>query len=507
MGILALRLSQGLRRAAICGVPVALLACHGDESSPVTRQAKVRPEIDTVVLISIDSLRADRLGAYGYKAPTSPTLDRLASQGLLFTRAYSTSSWTLPAHAAMLSGLDDYAHGAYQDRSPISDGVTTLPVRLGRAGIESTGFFAGPFLHPSYGFARGFDQYIDATSYGWKPGGEIGKDIPHAASHRDITNPIVLERLAAWLGGDAPTAEDGRRRHFVFIHLWDVHYDYIAPPEYVEIFDSDYEGGLDGRDFLRNPRIRPDMAARDLQHLLALYDAEIRYTDETIARALELFDSHGMLENSAIIVTSDHGDEFFDHGGVGHGLTLHEEVIRVPMILWLRGLHSTRSTSDRIVSHIDVVPTICDLFEVDCGYDGLGESFFSDYVGHAPAARRQDALAELTSSHFGLDLTARIDSTGAILRDNRSGRLLYEPLRGTSDPSRFFRVHANTIDRNPEVVGTAASLMRKRSVDAKRLGKTIQGDGKRVERAIDANTIKQLEALGYLQGEATEEVR
>ena len=314
----------------------------------------------------------------------------------------------------------------------------------------------------------------------------------------------MLEKVDAWLERRATGIRDARRRSFVFIHLWDVHYDYIPPPEYIEIFDPGYDGTLDGRDFLDNPRIRPDMPARDLQHLLALYDAEIRYTDDTIARLLELFDAHDMLNRSAILVTADHGEEFFEHGGIGHGFTLHEEVLRVPMILWLPGLRPARSTSERVASLIDVAPTVCELFAADCGYDGLGESLLPDYLEQSPAASRQDALAEITNSHIGLDLTARIDSAGAILSDNRSGRLTYGPARRPGAPGSSFSVNAKRLDRYPEAVRRSVDQMRKRSARARREGARIRRGEKTEQQPIDPRTLEQLEALGYLGREAGE---
>jgi arylsulfatase A-like enzyme len=477
----------------ILGLAAVLVACSNE---------KALPEIETVVLISIDSLRADRLGVYGHTAPTSPTLDRLATEGLLFKRAYSTTSWTLPSHAAMLTGLDDYAHGAYQALSPISDGVVTLAERLEKAGTESTGFFAGPFLHPTYGFARGFDQYIDATSYGWKTEGKPSVNIPHDASHRDVTNPIILNKVSAWL--DDRTArrnatEDTPHRSFVFIHLWDVHYDYIPPPEYVKIFDPDYTGSLSGDDFRDNPLIRPNMPKRDLQHLLALYDAEIRYTDDTIAQILELFDAHGMLETTAVIVTADHGEEFFDHGRTGHGLTLHEEVVRVPLILWLSGRRPVRSTSEQVVSLIDIAPTVCELLAVDCGYSGIGNSLVPDYMEQNPPARRQDALIELTNAFLKLEMTARVDSGGSILSDNRSGKLFYSSSGGSAAADKPVQLNEKTLDRHPQAIRTAANQLRKRSAEAKELGAMILRGETADAKPIDPHTLEQLKLLGYLE--------
>jgi arylsulfatase A-like enzyme len=480
-----------------------LVHCGCHEAPPGSDPNGDLSEIDTVILISIDSLRADRLGAYGHSAPTSPTLDGLAAAGLLFTRAYSTTSWTLPSHAAMLSGFDDYAHGAYQARSPISSGITTLPERLRQAGVENTGFFAGPFLHPSYGFARGFDHYIDATSYGWNPEGELGHHIPHAASHRDITNPIVLERVRSWLDARADGLNDGAipTRSFIFIHLWDVHYDYIPPVEYVTIFDPDYTGTLSGEDFLDNPRIRPGMPERDLQHLLALYDAEIRYTDDTLAQLLELFETKNMLEKGAVIVTADHGEEFFDHGRVGHGLTLHEEVLRVPLILWLPARRPIRSISERVTSHIDIAPTVCALLAVNCQYDGIGNSLLPDYLEPDLPAGRQDALAELTNTLFNLDLTARVDSKGVVVLEKRSGRISYSSIPGPGRRKKPTHGNIQTLDRLPKTIRGAVNQLRDRNAEARMKGALLDHGAKPDQKSIDPATIDRLRALGYLGDE------
>ncbi len=503
----ALRPRGVLRSAVLINLTVACIACGNGAPAPSPGTLEALPPIETVILISIDSLRADRLGAYGHSAPTSPTLDRLAAQGLRFTRAYSTTSWTLPSHAALLSGLDDYTHGAFRARKAISDAVITLPMRLAGSGVESTGFFSGPFLHPSFGFGRGFERYVDATSYGWKAEGSVGGNVPHDSSHRDVTNPIVVEKVTGWLDERAARRSDAPPRSFVFIHLWDVHYDYIAPPEYVQIFDPDYEGTLDGRDFLENPEVRPDMPARDLQHLLALYDAEIRYTDDTIARLLELFDAHGMLDNSAIIVTADPGEEFFDHGRVGHGLTLHDEVLRVPLIFWVSGVRPARTTSDHVASLIDVTPTVCALFAVECGYDGLGDSLLGEYLEPNPSPGRGDALAEVSNPFLGVDLTARVDSAGVVLRDNHSGLLTYGRARGAGAPEQVLGVNEKKLESHPQEVRTAVSQMRQRSEDAKRRGVEIQRNQGVDEKPIDTRTLEQLEALGYLEPEGNRNAR
>ena len=322
-----------------------LLAAFG---TAACRPASARPaERPDVILVSIDSLRFDHLGCYGYAKATSPTIDGLASRGVRFETAVSTTSWTLPAHAAMLSGLFDTSHGVVDNGLALPEDVQTLPEILRAAGYRTAGFFGGPYLDPAYGFAKGFDHYESCMS-------------PEVAdSHRDVTGPRTVAAVKAWLDG-AGSAGDARPL-FLFIHLWDVHYDYMPPKEYVERFDPGYEGTLDGSDFLRNPAVEPRMAPRDFDHLLALYDGEIRFTDENLGRILDDFGRRGRPSKPLVLVTADHGEEFFEHGNKGHQRSLFEEVVRVPWIVcWPGQLDAGRVVRDQ-VRLVDLMPTVLSL--------------------------------------------------------------------------------------------------------------------------------------------------
>ena len=483
---------------------VLLIGCASLLACGVPGPDSEIPPVDTLILVSIDSLRADHLGAYGYDRPTSPTIDRLAGEGLLFSRAYSTTSWTLPSHAALLTGLDDYSHGAIGPRNPLPENVDTLAEQLGRVGVRSVGFFTGPFLHPSYGFGQGFGEYVDCTSYGWEPEGDPATDTPHDASHRDVTNPILLEKISGWLDArSAEMAQKGKRPHFfVFIHMWDVHYDYIPPPEYVQRFDPDYRGDLTGEDFLDNERIHRDMPPRDLQHLVSLYDAEIRYTDDTLGELLRLFEQRNWLQRSAVIVTSDHGEEFFEHGGYGHGLSLDEEVLHVPLILWIAGQRPVRSVSNEVVSLIDVMPMVCDLFGADCRSHGAGVSLWPQYWDPQPQALRGDALAEITNRYLKRNMTAVVDEKGKLIRWNESGRLIYYPEpRQEGEARGSFRVKRRKLARYPAEVRETLELLQRRETRARREGTRARESAAPSDAKIDPDTLRQLEALGYLEEE------
>jgi arylsulfatase A-like enzyme len=313
--------------------------------APGCRPAPTGPaERPDVILVSIDSLRSDHLGCYGYRKETSPAIDGLASRGVRFETAVSTTSWTLPAHAAMLTGLFDTSHGVVDNGLGLPEDVRTLAEDLRSAGYRTAGFFGGPYLDPAYGFGKGFDHYESCMS-------------PEVAdAHRDVTGPRTVAAVKAWLDG-ACSAGDARPL-FLFVHLWDVHYDYMPPREYVERFDPGYEGTLDGSDFLRNPAVEPHMAPRDFDHLLALYDGEIRFTDENLARILDDFERRKRPSKPLVLVTADHGEEFFEHGNKGHQRSLFEEVVRVPWIVcWPGHLDAGRIVRDQ-VRLVDLVPTV-----------------------------------------------------------------------------------------------------------------------------------------------------
>ncbi|MFQ5491669.1 MAG: sulfatase-like hydrolase/transferase, partial [Phycisphaerae bacterium] len=212
--------------AGVTGIGCKRLATPSDDApaTPVTPAAP--PVQPNVLLISIDTLRPDHLGCYGYDRPTSPRIDRLASEGVLFENHISSTSWTLPAHAAMFTSLVDSVHGCTDTDKKLSDSMVTLAERFSSAGFDTVGFFAGPYLHPAFGLAQGFDQYEDCTSYAqtldstpvesWAMDPKIMQD-----SHQDITTPAVLEAVKSWLAGHTSG------RFFMFVHLWDVHFDFI----------------------------------------------------------------------------------------------------------------------------------------------------------------------------------------------------------------------------------------------------------------------------------------
>jgi arylsulfatase A-like enzyme len=324
-----------------------------------------------VLLISVDSLRADHLSCYGYRSatrpgePTSPIVDReLAQGGLRFARAVSTTSWTLPAHMSLFTGEPQELHGVKSIENRLHESHALLAELLRAERWRTAGFWSGPNLHPEFGFGRGFEQYVDCSSApvqdpavfhtNGDPQATANLQTAERASHQGITGPKVVEEFSRWFSG----VGEGER-FFAFVHFWDVHFDYAAPKEF-DVFDPDYGGAVNGSNFWELAK-DPQRSPRDVQHLLALYDAELRFTDKNLGAILDALRARGRLDDTLVVFVSDHGEEFFEHGLFGHNHSLYEEVVRIPLLMRYPPIFAAGSRSDALVSLADVAPTILDL--------------------------------------------------------------------------------------------------------------------------------------------------
>ncbi len=349
-------------------VPLSLLALLACTAEPV-------PSGPNLVLISIDSLRADGLGCYGAERPTSPAIDGLCERGMVFTQAVSPTSWTLPSHVTLMTGLPIPGHRVATPSDRIDPERQLLAEHLREAGYRTAGFVSAPFLHRAYGFDRGFERYENYQ------GG--GASFPptldaHADSHADETAPQVVGNALAWLEAGAGDA----RPYFLFVHLWDVHYDYVPPAPYDRMFDPDYDGDLDVTNFEHNDAISADMDPRDLEHLRARYDGEIRWLDEQLAPLLQVIEAQGSATVLALV--SDHGDEFFEHGQKGHFRNLFETSVRVPFVWVQPGVIPEGSRSDAVIGLDDVAPTLLGLAGLPPLPEALGRDLSPHLAGGPP---------------------------------------------------------------------------------------------------------------------------
>ncbi len=338
-----------------------------------------------LLLVSIDSLRADHLSCYGYPRKTSPHIDALAEEGILFQNTVSSTSWTLPAHMSLFTAEDISVHGVAHDGHSLSKSIPTLPEVLKKEGYQTAAFCSSPYMNPAFGFARGFDVYhnLDLDRVGFTDTVTPPQE-QRDGVHADITGPRIEKLAVDWL------EKNYRRPFFLFLHMWDVHYDYIPPPPYDKKFDLDYRGTITGKDYMHDDRINAGMDRRDLEHIIALYDGEIAYTDHYLGLIIQRLKELGVYDRTLIVVTADHGDEFFEHGNKGHRISLFDEVIKVPLILKLPGQPVRAKKIEAQARLTDIAPTILSIFGLKKPYSFQGVSLLLP-----ESARPRYAFSEL----------------------------------------------------------------------------------------------------------------
>lgn len=438
-----------------------------------------------VLFISIDSLRADHVGAYGYGRPTTPTIDSLAASGALFENAFSTTSWTLPSHTAMLTGLVDRAHGVTAPKRTLGPGIPTLAKAFAEAGYRTVGLYSGPFLHPQFGLSRGFDEYIDCTSYqlAAKPS---GKDIKlHNASHADITNPNILRNFSA------AVENIGEEPVFYFVHMWDVHYDLIPPPPFDTMFDPHYEGTYSGHNFRHDPKFKTGMPEEDRQHVLALYDGEIRYTDATIEKLLGALKAVGRLENTIVVITSDHGEEFLEHGGKGHKQSVYQEVIRVPLIVSWPGKIGNEKVATP-VSIVDIAPTLLSLAGAPPLAVTSGRALFN--ADGTPAGRDpRPVLSELFNHDGKAMYSSVIYENEKVIAGSKMKQPAYFDL--STDPGEMDPANASDSVGGRKLLGKLEAEIAR----AERSASATPDSGRSKEHELSDDVSERLRSLGYLE--------
>jgi arylsulfatase A-like enzyme len=336
---------------------MVLWLCGGGARSATAPDSPSRSPAPNILLIVVDTLRSDRLGCYGHDRETSPHLDRLAERGVRYERCYATSSWTLPSCASLLSGLYPAAHGAEGWSSAVGPDVPWLPSILHDAGYHTAGVSSNPFLTAKQGIARGFDVFDDQTvlaSAEWS--------FPLLKSkHRAVvmaSTASTATRRAMEILNERPTDQP----LFLLVHYMDCHADYVPPAPWDTRFDPDYAGKITGH--VQSRSYGTDLPARDVAHIAALYDGEVAHVDDHIGRLLAHVEALDLTEQTLVIVTADHGEELLEHGAWGHGHTLYEEAVRVPLIMAGPSITPQRRVVSDPVSLVDVMPTLGSLVGV-----------------------------------------------------------------------------------------------------------------------------------------------
>jgi arylsulfatase A-like enzyme len=314
---------------------------------------------EDIVLIVVDTLRADHLGAYGYGRDTSPRIDRFARQGTLFENAWSAAPWTLPSVMSIMTSRYPSNHRVENDGLKLSARIVPVAEALQNEGFTTGAFVSHVYVAGPFGFARGFGTFEDFGVS--RPGYRLEAGLEPTADR-------VTDAALSWIG------RQGRAPVFLFVHYFDPHWPYAPPNEYRERFPSAYGGPLDAAyDSISKFQDQRVPIPEDYRRFLVdRYDGEIRFVDDQIGRLMDGILASGRGARAWILLTADHGEEFKDHGSMGHGRWLYEESIRVPLVIGRAAPAAAPTgpgapasgTARRVtwpVSGIDLYPTILDL--------------------------------------------------------------------------------------------------------------------------------------------------
>jgi len=454
------------------GVPVCLQAAVASR-----HVLAARPGLN-ILLVSIDTLRADRMGIYGYGRPTSPNLDRIASEGIVFDDATTTAPWTLPAHMSLMTGLHPGEHGCERYFTRLAPGAVTLAERLREAGYRCAAFTGGGYVAARFGFADGFEKFVEV---------------------REDDDPLGAGRIAreviAWLD------RSQRQPFFLFVHTYAPHVPYLHPdfatPEGKALFPDGVRWPWVEK--LHKGLVPADAAAR--QAVSDYYDGDVREADGAVGGILDHMRRSGILEQTLVVILSDHGEELWNHFpplSADHGHSFFQEVLRIPLIIRMPGGVPAGSRIAAPVSILDVPKTILHVAGIPAPEGFRGRSLV-DLMEGRDAAPDVEVFAE--SAEYGperkvirsgtLKLIHAPDPT-RLVRDTDIGpvpRLALYDL--SSDPAEL---HDLSVE-NPEVV---EGLMR-------RLGSHLSSQRRpfirmpRRQQPAESPASEQMRALGYLR--------
>jgi len=428
----------------------------GVEALPEVRRPR------NVVVYLIDTLRADKLEVYAPDTRVrTPGMSRFRRGATLFLRGQSQENWTKPSVATLLSGLLPWVHTANEGESVLPASVRTLSELLGDAGFHTGAFVANGYVSGKFGFRQGWSTWRNYIREGRR-------------THARFVASDVLE----WLD-ERP--ED--RPFFLYVHTIDPHVPYIPPDDLLETYDPDpYDGPVDftrDRELLEKIKVGSlTLDARDRRRLEALYDGEITYHDVHMAAILDGLERRGLADDTMVVITADHGEELFDHGSVGHGHSVWQELLHVPLLVRIPGLTDGRRPVPDAVGLVDVMPTVLDVLGRPIPEDVDGRSLLPLLRGAGSPAPR------VSVSGFMYGWRTALVGRYKLVQRTESRAMLFDL---EADPGE----EDDLSERRPLVLRHVRGL----------LGLALAGEGhahRPESTEIDPETEAQLRALGYV---------
>ncbi|MFI5322924.1 MAG: sulfatase-like hydrolase/transferase [Thermodesulfobacteriota bacterium] len=345
--------------AALVVCPI-IFVCTSEKYEPSANNFKpsTNHKIKRVILISIDTLRSDVLSSYGSKEVSTPNIDSIAADGTLFKNAFSAAPWTLPSFSSMMTGVSPTVHKTYTAESRLPDKFITIAEYLRDAGYHTAAIGDNVFLQPEFNLNKGFLEYnffpkrqTMINSFGATIFKKFfSKKLIYYASTTDLTDLSI-----DWL------EKNQDKEFFLWVHYYNPHLPYTPPIQYISkdaVPDETIGYRLMNAVPIRNGHFAPNASQR--KWIKELYNAEVRYVDDSLGRLLDRMKEMNLYKNSLIILLSDHGEEFWDHNGFEHGHTLYNELLHVPLIIKLPGAQSAKTIDEKVTTQ-SLMATVIDL--------------------------------------------------------------------------------------------------------------------------------------------------
>lgn len=450
-----------LRAPHLVPDPAATSQADGAPPAP----SGLSPGRPDIIIIILDAARGDHFGAHGYERDTTPRIDRLAADALVFDNAYSECPNTSCSIPNMISGLPFLDTGADLEARRVADEIVTLAEHLQGIGYHTVSFSGNPNNAIARNTSQGFDTFFQV----WE-----GK------RQRERRDPHRLSRLAAKVIADQPADQP----LFLQLHYVPPHEPYDPLPAFDLFSDPDYDGiiqpGFKLRPF-RDGKIVLD--AKDLSQLIALYDGNLRMADDAVGKIFDALEKAGRLDDAAILITSDHGEAFLEHGEQGHNSTVFDEMLHVPFILRLpRGTRPKGVDTDRLVTLADILPTFLGMVGLEPAPEVIG----LDLLHTAPDPDRPRRVFHRTAHRNGPYLSVRTPRWKTIVRPQLQEQMLFDL---QSDPGE----RTNIIGRYPFLYTGLALELRRHLAYAESLGL----DSAAAE--LSDEETQMLRSLGYVQ--------
>lgn len=452
-------------------------------ATPTIEVASERRVGPNVVLVSLDTLRADRVGAYGYERSTTPNLDEFARDAWVFEDTWSASSYTLPSHMSLFSGQHPSFHGVQKEGDGVDPKRTALLARLLRErGYRTAAFTGGGYLHPLFGFAPGFESYSTIERV-WNHEStrlrNVLEELPGMSV--ELAESAGLEDVTGWL------AAHRNESFFLFFHTYAPH-EFDAPASSRAALGLEGPGLSDDHTSLRQLGLTAEQPERPIPadqaaRLNDLYDAGVHQADLALGRLLRALRDLDLMDETIVIVTSDHGKEIGDHGQVGHGHTLYEELLQIPLVVRFPGLAPRRVEEPAML--VDIFPTILEQLGIAPPQPVQGRSLFSS-----------DDRA----------LFAEVDAMAVRAAWRRESiKTIFSPLDSGAVFAPTVEFESYDLDKDPaERAPLERAAAREQEVvehrhELRRLSRSLGGQALGVQASEAVN--EQLEALGYTRGE------